>query len=260
LPQVPEMLAIGQLPGAGHRNDIPRVLCSSQTQSRIGGTARLSHAHDTACPAWGPTVLHHLPAQAVRRPFDLWGHGGQGQRDPHACPAGQHPHHPQPKVEGAGSPWRVVWPQGGCRPRCSCNVLAPLTSRPLSAGGGSLRRVAVALCVMTAAASHGRDRTRRRGVQEGRCRGREAPSPLRVPCPGARITAINSQQHTRKGCACAQRKGPLARCTAPARPCGGCLCDPTGVVRLCVLGCWLHPAYTGALLFSGGFTTEGSSH
>jgi hypothetical protein len=26
-----------------------------------------------------------------------------------------------------------------------------------------------------------------------------------------------------------------------------------------VLGCWLHPAYTGALLFSGAFTTEGSS-
>jgi Transposase DDE domain len=37
------------------------------------------------------------------------------------------------------------------------------------------------------------------------------------------------------------------------------MCDPTCVALLCVLGCWLHPAYTGALLFSGVFTTEGSS-
>src|SRR4030095_12348096 len=34
---------------------------------------------------------------------------------------------------------------------------------------------------------------------------------------------------------------------------GGCMWNPTCVALLCVLGCWLHPEYTGALLFSGMF-------
>jgi hypothetical protein len=34
----------------------------------------------------------------------------------------------------------------------------------------------------------------------------------------------------------------------------GCMCGPTCVLLLDVLGCWLHPAYPGALLFSGVFT------
>jgi Transposase IS66 family len=33
----------------------------------------------------------------------------------------------------------------------------------------------------------------------------------------------------------------------------GCRCYPTCVTLLGILGCWLHPAYTGAFLFSGIF-------
>src|SRR5262249_28164458 len=40
---------------------------------------------------------------------------------------------------------------------------------------------------------------------------------------------------------------------APDISCLGCMGNPTGVALLCVLGCWLHPEYTGAFICSGMF-------
>src|SRR5215813_10802708 len=100
LDQVPEVFAIGELPGAGHRKHIAIVLFGYQTQSRIGRKARISNNHDVACPAWGYKILQHLSEQDVLVPFDLWVNERQGNWDTKAVPTGNHQHHL--KAKGIG--------------------------------------------------------------------------------------------------------------------------------------------------------------
>jgi hypothetical protein len=79
---------------------------------------------------------------------------------------------PTPTVSGAASRWRVVSPSGCCCPRCALMVRSPSRYRTPAAGGGSVRRVAIAICMRPAWASHGADRTIRQVVHDGRVAGR----------------------------------------------------------------------------------------
>ena len=185
-------------------------LCSVMKR-RVALAAKPASATTTSVcvPAGGTkavTISRHRRVWCPRRRGSL-SPSATGRR--HRSPLATRRTMPQPHGSGADARWRVVSPRGCCRPRGALTGRSPSRDRTPSAGGGRVRRVAIAIGVRPAGASHGADRTIRQVVPSGRVAGREGLRPLRVPCPGARINATTSQQQTRTGGAFAQRKGLL---------------------------------------------------
>lgn len=153
LHEVPPMGAVRQFSDVWHGKDLRSMFCRHQAP----GAWAAQPAAATPRPV-APSRGAHSPAASAARGVLMSTtrrvHRGESHWDTPPAPRATRRTIANPNVYGSCARWRVVGPQGWCRPRLPCHVRSPMRERMPSDGRGSAQSVAVALAHPPASTSH----------------------------------------------------------------------------------------------------------
>ena len=247
----PQRCAMRQCPCAWPGTDLGRALCGAQAPGGIGGTAGRRDDHDLRHPCGGDTVLPPLPKEPVLMPATQRVKACEGPWDPGPLPTGEAQDHLTSKhlwrmlaLARRAAHGRRPAPRRGQR-AVPAQRQDPVRRRREDTARGGCQVTPHGLRVPWSRPDHPHSRPICARGRQGRFAPRERA------CPG--IAAHGHQQPTedQKVLRLGATTVSLERGEHVGYLCAGGLWNPPGVALRCVVGCWLHPEYTGALLFSG---------